>query len=56
MKKQEPKIKTSIALSIEANNKAQNISHAMGISVSHLIEGLIMGAQIVPGNKEENEN
>lgn len=49
------KEKLNLSLPKEAIIRAKTLAAQMNISTSHFIEGLIMGVQIVPGNKEDNE-
>lgn len=46
------KIRINLVLSSEAKMRAKTLAAGMNVSVSHLIEGLIMGVQFVPGKTE----
>lgn len=51
-----PKEKLNLNLSREAKAKAKRLAADLNISTSHLIEGFIMGMQIMPGQKEQEKN
>lgn len=53
MTKQAPRVKLNLTLPIEVKARAKNLANSLNISVSHLIEGLIMGVQIVSGEERE---
>ena len=52
----QPKEKLNLNLSREAKTKAKTIAAQMNVSVSHLMEGLIMGAGFMYPKLEEGEH
>lgn len=46
------KVRVNIRIPKDVHMKAKMLAASMDITVSHLIEGLIMGAQLIPGNVE----
>lgn len=55
MKNKTPKTKLTLILPVEVITRAKIMAAQMRIPVSHLIEGLIMGAQIVSTPKQDLE-
>jgi len=53
MKRETPKVKLNLTIDPQIKFKAQTIAHTMGITISHLFEGLIEGMQFVPGRPED---
>ncbi len=53
-KSNEKRVHMSITLPVSTKFKAQQISNTIGVTISHLIEGLIEGVQIIPKNIESN--
>ena len=55
-KSKEPRTSVTLTLPKSSKLKAQQLATSMGITLSHLIEGLIEGIQISSGLTKEYEN
>lgn len=52
-KQREKRVHITLTLPVSTKFKVQQFSDALGVSVSHFIEGLIEGVQIIPGGINE---
>lgn len=52
-KLKEKRVHITLTLPVSTKFKAQQLANTMGVTISHLIEGLIEGVQIIPGGLNE---